>query len=268
MRKNSKDCAQVPGNTPEALSCMISASIAARASLSMVEPPVGLAGAAGACHVALKRMICAADRSKTRMPSRGEANSQFPDWRHATAPSFPSHAPVASGPTIQFSPSTGTAGGAESVPSTEQWRRASVRAWASLTWASFWACPAGVAVLGAAQTFRFTGGIKRRLRAVWPGQPPERGFKFWSAARRTDGEQTAFAFHHNCARFTQRRADQRDARFRIGASDFPDPFRSGAGFAKAPACHDKPDPPVSGRRDLLRARPEPPMCCQFLPFRF
>ena len=69
-----------------------------------------------------------------------------------------------------------------------------------------------MAVLRTAQAFGFGGGEQRRLRAIGPAQPAQRGFVGRAPVGQRTGEDPAVALDHHRARLAQRCSDQRDPR--------------------------------------------------------
>jgi len=159
----------------------------------------------------------------------------------------------------QQSPSSANAGGSFTWSRTLGCNRVSIRARASLWNSSFCAWAAGVAMLGSAQGLRLGCRIERRLRAVGPGQPPQRGFIGRATAWRAHGQQPGFALDHHRARFAQRGRDQRDPHAGVEVGPGADPLAARAGLAEAAPGHDQPGPPLAGGRHLLPARPEGPV---------
>jgi hypothetical protein len=182
-------------------------------------------------------------------------NIQLPCWRQAIRPACPSHAPLGALPTSQFSPSAGLAGGKGASPSMAQWSRASASACASLTKASFCACPACVAMLRAAQGLRLARRIERGLGAGRPCQQPARRFEARPLAPWRNRQQSALALDHHAAGLPQRCRDQRNPGSRIGFGDGAYPFRSGAGLAKAAPGHDQPAVPLAVGRQSPGSSP-------------
>lgn len=159
---------QFAGISPSESSTPRIALIAARASVSMVVPPLGAAGREGACQVPTKRRTAPRARSYTTIPGGGVRKVQLPPIHAASLPDWPTQAPLAPVATSQVCPSRGLVGGAAKLASTAQWTSASIRAASSLTVISFCAWAPGMAVLGPAQAFRLARRIKRGERAVGP----------------------------------------------------------------------------------------------------
>lgn len=138
------------------------------------------------------------------MPSRGATKRHPPSVHAAIRLVCPANSPVAEAPTSQHWPFAGDAGGAVTTASTAGWSNTSVATKASFTVASFWLCPARVAVLGPTQRFGLCCGVKQRLRAARPYDPPQRWLITWPQLRRADGHQPALTFDHHTARFVER----------------------------------------------------------------
>lgn len=232
----------------------LTAVIAARASASTTAPPAGAAGREIRCHPPRKTIRAPVDLSNSSMPSQGAQKVHWVPSQLASSPSCRAQAPLAGAATSQHSPGAGEPGGSVASPSTAGWSRASIRANASLTKNSFCACPAGVAVLRAAQGFGLGGGIQAGLRSVWPAQPAQRRFEGRRGFDRATGQDAALAFNHDGARFAEARGHQRNPRVRQSLGDEAHPFGTGAGLAEAASRHDQPDVPVIVERQLAVMR--------------
>lgn len=125
----------------------------------------------------------------------------------------------------------------------------------------------GMAVLRAAQCFRLTRRIERSLRAIGPDEPAQRGLEAWPTPWRAHGQEAAFPFDHDRARFTEAGSDEGNTRIGILLGYGVDPFRAGSRLAEAAPCHDEPHAPFPGRRDLRGAPPNGPGPAQLAPFR-
>ncbi|GAA5046787.1 hypothetical protein GCM10023208_02470 [Erythrobacter westpacificensis] len=141
-----------------------------------------------------------------------------------------------------------------------------MRAKASFTVNSFCACAAGVTMLRTAQAFRLAGGIKRCLRAIGPGQSPQRGLEFRPVRVEVAGENAAFAFHHHRPCFRDGSGDEGDAGIGVILRHVAHPFGPGAGLAEAATGTDQPQPPAIGRRHLLAPSPQGPVVFQQVAF--
>jgi hypothetical protein len=140
-----------------------------------------------------------------------------------------------------------------------------VRACASLTVNSFWACPVAVAVLRPAQAFGLRCGIEHGLCPVGPGQQIARWLEARALAVRGNRQQAAFAFDHHAAGLAKRGGHQRNPRGGIVLCNRPHPFRPGAGLTKAAPGQDQPGLPVASGCQLAGMGPQPPVVAQLAP---
>ena len=79
--------------------------------------------------------------------------------------------------------------------------------------------------------------------------------------RAGDGEEAAFALHHDAHCLFDRRADEGDADGAFAGAG-PDPFRAGAGLAEAAAGDDRPGPPIPLGLGLALVHLPPPFLRQ------
>jgi hypothetical protein len=113
-------------------------------------------------------------------------------------------------------------------------------------------------VLGSAQTVRLFGRVQERLRTVLPYHAPlgglvQRAIPLWG-----DGDDAAFAVHHDIARVGRRRADKGDS-LRAFGHLLAHPLRASAGLACPAAAQQHPETPVTRRRQLRGPGPRRPV---------
>ena len=125
-------------------------------------------------------------------------------------------------------------------------------------------------MLGPAQLIRLGRIVKRGDRAAGPSESAFGRLVKGAMVGPANGKDAAFAFHHDVAPIGRGLRHQGEATALTGRQrawtldQAADPLGPGAGLAETSSGEDQPGPPVTGRRQLLRSRPEAPVVKQLL----